>query len=37
MMFKKLKKLQLPLKVKKKKSNFVIKNNFRRLINKEKC
>ena len=29
MMFKKLKKLQLPLKVKKKKSNFIIKNNFR--------
>ena len=28
-MFKKLKKLQLPLKVKKKKSNFTIKNNFR--------
>jgi dephospho-CoA kinase len=28
-MFKKLKKLQLPLKVKKKKSNFIIKNNFR--------
>ena len=31
MMFKKLKKLQLPLKVKKKKSNFIIKNNFRSL------
>ena len=30
-MFKKLKKLQLPLKVKKKKSNFIIKNNFRSL------
>ena len=29
MMFKKLKKLQLPLKIKKKKSNFIIKNNFR--------
>ena len=29
MMFKKLKKLQLPLKVKKKKSNFIIKNNFK--------
>jgi dephospho-CoA kinase len=28
-MFKKLKKLQLSLKVKKKKSNFIIKNNFR--------
>ncbi len=28
-MFKKLKKLQLPLEVKKKKSNFIIKNNFR--------
>jgi len=28
-MFKKLKKLQLPLEVKKKKSNFTIKNNFR--------
>ena len=28
---KKLKKLQLPLKVKKKKSNFIIKNNFRSL------
>ena len=27
-MFKKLKKLQLPLEVKKKKSNFIIKNNF---------
>ena len=29
-MFKKLKKLQLPLEVKKKESNFIIKNNFRR-------
>ena len=28
-MFKKLKKLQLPLEVKKKESNFIIKNNFR--------
>ena len=28
-MFKKLKKMQFPLKVKKKKSNFIIKNNFR--------
>ena len=28
-MFKKLKKLQLPLEVKKKKSNFIIKNNFK--------
>jgi len=28
-MLKKLKKLQLPLKVKKKKSNFIIKNNFK--------
>jgi len=30
-MFKKLKKLQLPLEVKKKKSNFIIKNNFKSL------
>jgi len=29
MMFKKLKKLQIPLKIKKKKSNFIIKNNFK--------
>ena len=28
-MFKKLKKMQLPLEVKKKKSNFIIKNNFK--------
>ncbi|MBC8303939.1 MAG: dephospho-CoA kinase, partial [Pelagibacterales bacterium] len=28
-MFKKLKKLQLPLEVKKKESNFIIKNNFK--------
>jgi len=26
--FRKLKKLQLPLEIKKKKSNFIIKNNF---------
>ena len=29
--FKKLKKLQLPLEIKKKKSNFIIKNNFKSL------
>ena len=29
--FKKLRKLQLPLEIKKKKSNFVIKNNFKSL------
>ena len=29
--FKKLKKLQLPLEIKKKKSNFILKNNFKSL------
>ena len=32
---KKLKKLQLPLELKKKKSNFIIKNNFKRSIIKK--
>ena len=35
MMFKKLKKLQLPLKIKKKKSNFIIKNNFKSMFVKK--
>ena len=33
--FKKLKKLQLPLETKKKKSNFVIKNNFKSMFVKK--
>ena len=33
--FKKLKKLQLPLETKKKKSNFIIKNNFKRVFVKK--
>ena len=30
-MFKKLKELQLPIEIKKKKSNYIIKNNFKSL------
>ena len=33
--FKKLKKLQLPLETKKKKSNFILKNNFKSLSAKK--
>ena len=33
--FKKLKKLQLPLEIKKKKSNFIIKNNFKSMFLKK--